>query len=132
MILLKMKKENKTTTEKKKRFLEEFARARGIVSVASNNVGITRQQVWNWTNNDPDFKTLYDNILEDQIDFVENKLIEKIEDGSDTAIIFYLKCKGKKRGYVEKQEFDINNMTKNIKINFGELNDEDTLNLLNG
>jgi hypothetical protein len=132
MILLKMKKENKTTTEKKKRFLEEFARARGIVSVASNNVGITRQQVWNWTNNDPEFKQLYDNILEDQIDFVENKLIEKIEDGSDTAIIFYLKCKGKKRGYVEKQEFDINNMTKNIKVNFGELNDEDTLNLLNG
>jgi hypothetical protein len=132
MILLKMKKENKTTTEKKKRFLEEFARARGIISVASNNVGISRQQVWNWTQSDPDFKTLYDNILEDQIDFVENKLIEKIEDGSDTAIIFYLKCKGKKRGYVEKQEFDINNMTKNVKVSFGELNDEDTLNLLNG
>jgi hypothetical protein len=132
MILLKMKKENKTTTEKKKRFLEEFARARGIVSVASNNVGISRQQVWNWTQSDPDFKTLYDNVLEDQIDFVENKLIEKIEDGSDTAIIFYLKCKGKKRGYVEKQEFDINNMTKNVKVSFGELNDEDTLNLLNG
>jgi hypothetical protein len=127
-----MKKENKTTTEKKKRFLEEFARARGIISVASNNVGISRQQVWNWTQSDPDFKTLYDNILEDQIDFVENKLIEKIEDGSDTAIIFYLKCKGKKRGYVEKQEFDINNMTKNVKVSFGELNDEDTLNLLNG
>jgi len=132
MILLKMKKENKTTTDKKKRFLEEFARARGIISVASNNVGISRQQVWNWTQSDPDFKILYDNVLEDQIDFVENKLIEKIEDGSDTAIIFYLKCKGKKRGYVEKQEFDINNMTKNVKVSFGELNDEDTLNLLNG
>lgn len=44
------------------------------------------------------------------LDHCENKLLSKIREGDLTAIIFMLKCKGKKRGYIERQhvEADIN------------------------
>ena len=45
---------------------------------------------------------------ESLIDFSESKLLEQINDGNLTAIIFHLKTKGKKRGYVEKSESDMN------------------------
>jgi hypothetical protein len=38
------------------------------------------------------------------LDFLESKLVEQINGGNTTSIIFALKTKGKNRGYVERQE----------------------------
>ena len=38
------------------------------------------------------------------LDFAESKLKQEINDGNITAIIFFLKTKGKIRGYVEKEQ----------------------------
>lgn len=108
---------------KKKKVLEELEKQNGIVSTACNNTGTPRSTFYKWCNDDPEFKALVDDIQEVAIDYVESKLFEKIEGvwidsgkkqddeplvyktpPSDTAIIFYLKTKAKKRGYVEKQE----------------------------
>jgi hypothetical protein len=43
-------------------------------------------------------------IREVNIDFVESKLMELINKGQPSAIIFFLKCQGKERGYVERLE----------------------------
>lgn len=44
---------------------------------------------------------------ESLIDFAESKLMEHISDGDVTSLIFFLKTKGKKRGYVERVENDV-------------------------
>ncbi len=49
-------------------------------------------------------KQAYIDECESNLDLAELKLIENINDNDNTAIIFYLKTKGKSRGYVERQE----------------------------
>ena len=120
-----MKKNLDKTRVNKARLLEELKNCRGIVSLACERVGITRQTYHLWRSNDPEFKKAAEEINEYQIDFVESKLLDKIENGSDTAIIFYLKCKAKDRGYVEKQELDITSSISNIKVEFGSSNKDD-------
>lgn len=102
----------------KKAMIEAMKLSYGIISVAANKVEISRQTHYNWMKDDPEYKEEIESINEAAIDHVEGKLMERVngvaiagEDGStyyqapsDTAIIFYLKCKGKKRGYVERQE----------------------------
>ena len=53
-----------------------------------------------------EFELSDDLIVEDEraTDRAEIKLMQAIEDGEIAAIIFRLKTKGKKRGYVERQE----------------------------
>jgi hypothetical protein len=43
-------------------------------------------------------------IRESNIDIAESKLMELIGKGQPSAIIFFLKCLGKDRGYVERVE----------------------------
>jgi hypothetical protein len=38
------------------------------------------------------------------LDFAESQLHKQISENSTAATIFYLKTKGKKRGYIERQE----------------------------
>jgi hypothetical protein len=45
-----------------------------------------------------------DEIQEATLDLAEPKLREKINEGDKTALIFYLKTKGKQWGYVERTE----------------------------
>lgn len=56
-------------------------------------------------------KTLQDLLAEadeSMLDFAESKLIEHINNNDITSLIFFLKTKGKKRGYVERTEHDVN------------------------
>ena len=85
------------------KFLEE---SRGIVSYACKNAGISRQTFYMWCREDKKFKQAVDDISEENIDIVESKLLNKIQDNDLTAIIFFLKTKGRKRGYVEKTEIE--------------------------
>lgn len=93
-----MKKE-----ESKGKFLEALAAAAGIVLTACESVNVSRSTYYRWYKDDAAFAERVDEISEEQLDFVEGKLLKSIKEGDTTAIIFYLKTKGKKRGYSEKQ-----------------------------
>jgi Bacterial regulatory protein, Fis family len=92
----------------KKAMIEALERSLGIVTAACKAVNISRQTHYAWYHIDPDYKTAVDDILEIVIDFVESKLHKLINKGDTAATIFYLKTKGKSRGYIERQEININ------------------------
>lgn len=93
--------------DKKKRFLKAFGECRGIVASACEKAGIARRTVYNWKQEDPEFAKAMAEVEESQIDFVEGKLMSLVDSGDATATIFYLKTKGRSRGYSEKTLQDI-------------------------
>ena len=110
---------NKSEQLKKEQLLQALTKSLGIVSTACASVGMSRTTYYKYYNEDKDFKTLVDDISDVAIDFAESKLFDLMREGNPTAIIFYLKTKGKKRGYVEKQEIDLgDNYPTNITVEF--------------
>lgn len=88
----------------KKKLLEALEKSLGIVTPACKEVGISRNQFYNYYNTDPDFKKAVDDINEITLDFAENQLLKKIKEGSERSILFYMKYRGKKRGYSESMD----------------------------
>ena len=107
---------------KKKLLLQALRTHRGIIKYACESVPVGRRTFYDWCKADLKFKAAYEDLLEEQIDHVESKLMESIDSnskGAVTAQIFYLKTKAKHRGYVEKIENDISgdvHITINRKI----------------
>lgn len=93
----------------KKAMIEALEKSLGVVTTACKNVGIARSTHYEWYANDADYKKSVDDVADIALDFAESKLHKSIENGSDTATIFYLKTKGKKRGYIEKTETGFTN-----------------------
>jgi len=87
-------------------FLKEMAANRFNISVACEKTGIARRTFYWWSENNPEFKARYDDLLESRLDKWEDCLHKNILAGSETSVIFALKTKGKKRGYVEKETQD--------------------------
>ena len=90
----------------KKRMINALEKSLGVVTVAARNAGISRMQHYDWLKEDPEYKKSVDDVEGVAIDFAESKLHQAINKGSDAATIFYLKTKGKKRGYIERQEIE--------------------------
>ena len=96
------------TDKKKKDFLISLKKNNGNISESCDAANIGRQTYYDWIEKDEVFKQDADDAQESLIDLAESKLMENIEDNDNTSIIFFLKTKGKKRGYIEKQEIDAN------------------------
>ena len=88
----------------KKQILSALEQSLGVVSTACNKVGISRTTFYKYYQNDPEFKKQVDDIENYTLDFVESQIHKQINEGSTAATIFYLKTKGKKRGYIERHE----------------------------
>lgn len=80
----------------------------GNISEVAKSLNVSRTTVYEWINTDEKFKKALDDQQEALIDFAESSLLKSINNGSDTATIFFLKTKGKKRGYVERTELSGN------------------------
>lgn len=101
-----------STKLRKKALLDALEKSLGIVTTACKAVGISRKTYYNWINEDPEFNKAVKDIEDIALDFSESQLLGQIREGNTTATIFYLKCKGKKRGYIEKQEVELSGSEK--------------------
>ena len=98
------KKQRNTTIIKKRAFIEQFRKSLGNITMACKSAEIDRSTYYRWLDEDQAFAEMVADVNEESIDFAESSLMKQINSGDTTATIFYLKTKGKKRGYVEKTE----------------------------
>ncbi len=92
------------TEQHKKAVLEALEKTLGIVTQACKIVGVGRTQYYDWLKNDMQFRKQVEDISNITLDFAESQLHKQIKDGNTSATIFFLKTKGKKRGYIETSE----------------------------
>ena len=85
--------------------LKALEKSLGVVTVACRKSEIPRSTFYKWLNEDEHFEAEVRDIENIALDFAESHLHKQIRDHNSTAAtIFYLKTKGKNRGYVERQE----------------------------
>lgn len=82
-------------------YLKNLAAALGIIYIACEQTGVSRETIRVWRKNDTEFDRQCRDVGEMQIDWAEGKLFDLISKGNATATIFYLKTRGKARGYSE-------------------------------
>jgi len=92
------------TEQHKKAVIEALESSLGVVTSACKKAGVGRTTFYQWLKDDEDFAKQVADIENVALDFAESQLHKQIQDGSAAATIFYLKTKGKKRGYIERQE----------------------------
>ena len=88
----------------KKILLQSLENSFGNISEACKKVSISRKTFYNYLRDDEDFKEAVEEIEESLIDLAESELYNQISKENTTALIFFLKTKGKKRGYIERTE----------------------------
>jgi hypothetical protein len=111
----------------KMQMIEALQESNGVVTTAIQSVKLHRSTFYKWMKEDEQFKKDVEDIRESALDFVESKMFERIQNGSDTMIIFFLKTQGKKRGYIERSQLDVHNTSPD----FSGLTTEEIINLLN-
>ena len=85
--------------------IEAIELAKGNLAQAARLLKCNRNTVYGYINRYSTVKEAYERVNEETIDYVEDKLMNQIDRGNITAIIFFLKTKAKHRGYVERQEY---------------------------
>lgn len=83
----------------KQLFLDELMKARGIKCIAYQKAGIGKTKFFEWQREDIAFSEAINEIEEKWLDVAENKLMDLIAIGDRAALMFYLKAKGRHRGY---------------------------------
>jgi len=96
--------EQNRTVQQKKLMIEALEKSLGVVTTACKACGIPRSAHYRWMNEDPNYAVSVNDLENLTLDFAESALHRQIKEGNTTATIFFLKTKGKKRGYIERQE----------------------------
>jgi hypothetical protein len=101
-----IKKQRDRAALSKKKFLSLYADHKGNVSKLCAACHIGRATYYEWLKADVKFKAACDSAFEAIVDHVEDKLRQLIDAAEPSAIYFFLKCRAKNRGYVERQEVE--------------------------
>ena len=88
----------------KKEVLVALEASLGVVTTACKKAGIDRTTFYRYVNDDAEFAKEVKSIENVALDFAESSLHKQIQAGVPASTIFYLKTKGKERGYIERSE----------------------------
>jgi hypothetical protein len=80
-----------------------FARA-GIVSSVAEALKVDPRTVRRWRDGDPRIQAMFHEAKEAILDLAEAEVVKGIRKGVPSDRYFFLKCHGKHRGWVERQE----------------------------
>lgn len=105
-----MNKNGNNVTSKKrgltaKKIIAALKEDRGLLTMAARRAGVSYRTVNRYANEFPSVRQAVYDAKESMLDVAENELYKKIKNGNIVATLFFLKTKGKIRGYVERQEF---------------------------
>jgi len=104
--------------QKKRIILYALKMCNGNVTNACAMVNITRKTFHNYKNDDPEFEDTYRDIKLGVLDHVVDKLMLRIDQGSDSSIQFYLDRQGKSEGWGNSLKVDgkMNNINYNVPL----------------
>jgi hypothetical protein len=102
-----VKKAEIISPKSKSYFIRCLKEKNGILTEALVKSHHTREWYNACIKTSPVFKRKVESIFEETLDYVEAKLLKAVEEGNTSAIMFYLKCKGKGRGYIEKSDKEL-------------------------
>ena len=88
----------------KKQFPELLEKHRCNVTAVCKQTGVSRAWYYEQLKSDPDFKQRCKDAEETVIDFVESRLYAQIDADVPASTMFFLKCRAKERGYIERSE----------------------------
>ena len=96
----------------RRQLLSALRQCSGNISQACEIAGVSRASFNYHRANYPEFRFAVEEILDSLIDEVESALMDQIRNGNTQATMFFLKTRGKDRGYVEqtniREEREIN------------------------
>tara|TARA_R110000744_G_scaffold196593_1_gene315891 strand:+ start:14785 stop:15138 length:354 start_codon:yes stop_codon:yes gene_type:complete len=101
---------------KKESLLKALEKSLGVVTEACKQSDTPRSTYYKWLKEDEVFKDQVRDIENIALDFGETQLHAQIREGNTSATIFFLKTKGKRRGYIERSEMDLSSGDEPIKI----------------
>lgn len=96
-----------TQEHKKKALLRALAQCLGNVSDACREANVSRSTFYKYLDEDGDFRAQVEQVstdsLEAALDIAESQLVQAMKEGKLTAILFFLRSKGHRRGYTQNQ-----------------------------
>jgi hypothetical protein len=88
----------------------------GIQTAAGRMVGLSQSGVSRRIGNSEYLQEVIAEIREEILDICEDELFKKIKGGNLTALIYYTKCFGRSRGYLEKAELDVKQVAGGVLV----------------
>ncbi|RTL06423.1 hypothetical protein EKK58_05580 [Candidatus Dependentiae bacterium] len=105
----------------------------GIRGAAALKLGTTTTTVTNYINRSKRLQDVVAELEEQHLDMAESKLLAGIKNGDRTYVIFYLKTKGKRRGYTERVDVSgPEGLPIALDIDLSQASDEELLAIIRG
>ena len=100
--------------------LEALEKSLGIVTNALKISGTAKTTYHRWINEDEAFAKDVKEVGNTALDFAESQLFKQMKDNNHSSTQFYLKNKGKGRGYGDKLDITSNDEAIKIHIDLGD------------